>query len=244
MAAPLPIYVETFRVRHSEADVHGRLKLRALADYIQKAAAVDAERLGFGRSELLRCDRIWVLSRLRLELSRYPQIGDAVTIRTWPSTFDKLFARRQFELRMPDGEPAARGSSWWLLAGAGARRPLRPELFADRFPDHRDLPEFFPALDKIPRRRVAADRELTVEYSDVDVNGHLNNAEYAAIVQNFLGDRFQVGVMQLNFIAEAKPGATFRFGGAVSGADFYVEGVSDAGLLHFQAAGRAVATGS
>ncbi len=235
---PLPVYREEFRIRHSEADIHGKLKLRAMADYFQEAAAMHAELLGVGVGYLAETGRAWVLSRLKFRIERYPLLGETLSLVTYPSGFDRLFARRQFELRGAGGAIAAVGSSGWLLLDFATLRPLSPETIAGKLPDNSDKTEFFPALGKLPRRPAEPFRSEIVCYSAADVNGHLNNAEYVGKVQDFFADRAEIRELQINFVAETRPEAELLTGGAVTGDEFYFEGTSNSGALHFQAAGR------
>ena len=91
-------YTEPFRIRYSEGDRHGRLKLRTFFDYAQEVAGNHATALGCGLEALLARRQAWVLSRIRVRFRQYPSIGETVTMKTWPSGFAPLFARREFEL--------------------------------------------------------------------------------------------------------------------------------------------------
>lgn len=231
-------YEEAFRIRHSEADRHGRLKLRTLADYMQEAAARHADILGVGVNYLRMNNRLWVLSRFKIKITEYPQIGDTVTIRTFPTTFDRLFAHRQFEVKNDRGEIMSTATSYWLLLDAATLRPISPMTVADKFPDNRHLPEFFHDLAKIVRREVKHCKQYQVSFSAVDVNDHLNNAEYFGKIQDFLSGKGEIRELQVNFIAEAKENAEISIGGELNNDSFYIEGTSPVAELYFQSYGK------
>lgn len=107
------IYRENIRVRHREADRNGRLKLLSWFDFLQEAAANHAARLGVGLNALTERGQLWVLSRLKLEIRRSPQIGEELTVETYPSGVNRLFFTREFQVFDKSGEviaaPPARG---------------------------------------------------------------------------------------------------------------------------------------
>ena len=112
------IYRENIRVRHREADRNGRLKLLSWFDFLQEAAANHAARLGVGLNALTERGRLWVLSRLKLEIRRSPRIGEELTVETYPSGVNRLFFTREFQVFDKSGEVIARASSAWLLLSA------------------------------------------------------------------------------------------------------------------------------
>lgn len=177
------IYRENIRVRHREADRNGRLKLLSWFDFLQEAAANHAARLGVGLNALTERDQLWVLSRLKLEIRRSPQIGEELTVETYPSGVNRLFFTREFQVFDKSGEVIARASSAWLLLSAAKLRPLRPDQLPCPLPDNSDLPVHFRLDEKLPGDDALAEEfSVPVRFSMEDVNGHLNNAEYAGLV--------------------------------------------------------------
>lgn len=225
-------------VRHSECDRRGRLKLRSWFDFLQEAAAVHAEQLGVGVSMLLEHRMAWVLSRLKLVMEADLRIGDSVAVRTWPNGFHRLFAKRQYEL-FRAGRRVGYASSFWLLLEAASLRPLKPSALPRPFPDNSARPEFFPELDKLPAPELEAGRlECPVRESLMDVNGHLNNAEYAGFVQDFLAvvsPEWRTRQIQINYLnAIRAPDWLALHGGAANGV-YRLAGDNPAGQLCFQA---------
>ena len=65
---PPRIWAETFKVHSYEVDFTQRATLTTLCHYFQEAAWNHAELLGVGYSQLQTERRLWVLSRLLIEL--------------------------------------------------------------------------------------------------------------------------------------------------------------------------------
>ena len=77
----------SYRVRLSDADATGRLRLDAIARYLQDAAIDDVEETGWGAPE-----HLWVLRSVRVDVL-VPFLRDnAVDIVTWGSSFSSLAA--------------------------------------------------------------------------------------------------------------------------------------------------------
>jgi medium-chain acyl-[acyl-carrier-protein] hydrolase len=74
---------------------------------MQESAYLHAEHLGVGHTQLAPLQMSWVLSRMRIEISRWPKWGDTVRLRTWPSGRDRLFYYRDFEIKDGDDNPCA-----------------------------------------------------------------------------------------------------------------------------------------
>ncbi len=116
---------ETFAVRSYEVDAFSELSVPALWGYLQEAAGLSAERLGFGVSRCLDAGFTWVLARQRLELSRAARLGESVEIETWPNGTERLAAFREFVVRSR-GEELAKATSTWFLLDVKTRRPVDP----------------------------------------------------------------------------------------------------------------------
>ena len=128
---------------------------------------------------LLDNGQAWVLAFLRLRVHRYPDWHDTLTIETWPSGLDRLYATREFILSDERGE-CARATSAWLVIDTERRRPLRPpaELYDI------DTPDRPPALNvdrtkmEVPDTTPVHERTFRVRYHDLDLNRHVNNVRY------------------------------------------------------------------
>ena len=234
-----------FTVRHHEAGVEGTLRLAPLFDMFQDAAAEHAQILGCGMDYLQAQSKVWVLSRIAVEISRMPAIGETVTVETYPSGVERLFAIRQFTVKDEKDAVIVRATSCWLLLDAAALRPLRiMETLGRDLPMNEDKPRHFP----VPARIAALPENVTelgytVRHSQIDVNRHLNNAFFAAFVQDMAGaltgEHRMPTTLQILFQHAALPGEEIICrGGLENGSDFRMEGRSpDGGTVYFQAQG-------
>ncbi len=126
-------FEKEYRVHVYETGPDGRLNLYSLFNYLQDIASDHAIRLGFGRDDLLRDNRFWVLSRIYAEISEWPEWEDSIIVKTWPNGTDKLFALRNFDVSFPDGRHIASATSSWLILDRTTRKVQRPDSILANF---------------------------------------------------------------------------------------------------------------
>jgi acyl-ACP thioesterase len=172
------LHTKPFTVRYYEVGPSRLVRPATLLDYLQDTAAEHALLLSIGVQHLHRRDLTWVLSRLRLTVDRYPGVGEAVLVRTWPSTRGSLSSYREFEVLDQEGAIVARATTAWVLLDMVRRRPVRLAEFLPDYPlePRRAIDDDFPPL----QRQESSVREVrfTVRQSDLDMNRHVNNAVY------------------------------------------------------------------
>jgi len=241
-----PLFIERdYPVLLNQIGPDKALRPHVVFDYMQDIAAQHADLLKVGMSYLKELGIIWILSRIRLHMDRYPESGDTVHVRTWPSGIRKLFAQRQYELFSAlSGERLGYGSSCWLTLDLKTLRPLNPAQAAGgRIPENADRPVFFPDLGKLPAVQLDETAVThTAEQSHIDYNNHMNNAFYAMFTQDFLarkaGGLIRFKEIQINFNHSVAFGGSFRCGGVLNDDhSFGVCGMLDDGTNVFSAAG-------
>ncbi len=176
----MEIWDERFTVRSFDVDQRGRLSPLALFSWMLDAAGRHAVQLGWGIHDLQRQGLTWMLSRFRLQIGNLPGWGETVTVRTWPSGLDRLFAMRELRVLNEAGLRLARATSAWLLLNKSTRRPLRPgqelaELAASTPGRDDEL-----AVEPLPELgEPVRGPTFTARAFDLDVNGHVTAASLA-----------------------------------------------------------------
>ena len=181
-----------FAVRAYEMGVGESVTLPALCNYMQEAAGVNAERLGWGIRELQETGLTWMLSRLRVSVLRYAPQHATVTVRTWPSGMKgRLVAKRCFLGLDENGAELFRASSEWLYVNLASQKIERlPETFADLVPPGTpdfELPDIGGKFAHLPSVDGSAD--VIARRSDLDFNDHVNNVHYVEWMMEVGGGR-------------------------------------------------------
>ena len=101
------MYSYQSRIRYSELDEKGHLKLEALLDHFQDCSTFHSEDLGFGVDYLMQNHIIWVMSSWQIVVDRYPVLGERVTVATAPYDFKGFMGFRNFWVLDEAGERIA-----------------------------------------------------------------------------------------------------------------------------------------
>jgi acyl-ACP thioesterase len=179
---PIPASGRTFasrrRVRLSDMDVRGRLRLDAVARYLQDIAIDDVQETGWGLPE-----HLWFIRSIRIDVVS-PFLEDRdVELVTWCSGIAAIAAGRRWSV---SGDRGGRieVDSVWIHLGPD-ERPARLEGFdvyaeatgGRRVSTRLELPD--PPADGVRS-------PWPLRVTDVDLHGHVNNAAYCQAVEEQL----------------------------------------------------------
>ncbi len=203
-------YSKALPVQFSETNFRLKLKLYALVNKMQEASSLHAEALGMGYEVLASHNLGWIISRYKINMIRYPTWEENITIETWPSGMDRLFAMRRFKIYDEDKQHIGSIYCAYILVNSETERIQRM----------RELPVPLPVIEdkeeaeelekfKMPPHLVNCFTRQ-VHYTDVDLNKHMNNAYYVQWVEDcFPIETYknqQIKELQVNFISGAKLG--------------------------------------
>jgi acyl-ACP thioesterase len=179
--------------------------------FLQETAGNHATLNGFGFNSLSESKLFWVLSRLTLKIANYPMWNDELLLRTWSKAPGALMGNRDFELLNAQGEAIAVASTAWIMLDIASRRPQRIERFGSSFPHVLDRHAILEPPEKLPAIAApAATKPKEIMPSDVDMNGHVNNACYVRWALDLLPfprqDDKQIKILEVNFLSEAHAG--------------------------------------
>jgi medium-chain acyl-[acyl-carrier-protein] hydrolase len=188
----------------------GKLSLYSVFNYMQDIASEHAERLNFGRDDLLKANHFWVLSRIAAEIERWPGWKETIILKTWPRGTDKLFAIRDYEVCYPDGKHIASGTSSWLVVDIGSKRIQRPEEMLTRFNSGNSVRSSIgknAGKVELPRESYVTSDLFKIKVSDLDVNLHTNNVRYITWVSDTYSlDHIlknEPSAIEVNYLAES-----------------------------------------
>ncbi len=176
-------YVINTEIPCYDVDSDKKLKPAAFMDLAQEIAYQAATELGFGYDALQEKGTAWVLSRMHFEVLRYPVWRENISLMTWHKGAYGPFYLRDFDLRGSDGETAIRATSSWLVLDVVNRTMCRTTDVFDMVPPESICTK---SIIEKPADKVMMPRGVQpevvgvhkVEYSDIDLLGHTNNARY------------------------------------------------------------------
>ena len=164
-------------------DVSRRLSWHTLGHQLLDCAGRHATAHGFGYQALARDHRVWVVSRIVMELNARPSTGEPYSIETFINRIYRQFTDRMFIIR---GEDTVYGYAFstWAVINYDTRQPIlldgpvfapMAELMTDR-----TVPIAPPARIRVKSTEPVATHR--VAFSDLDRNGHMNSIRYIDIL--------------------------------------------------------------
>lgn len=205
-------FTEKHTVPCYDTDASWRLKPTSFMNMAQEAAGRHAVHLGFGYDDLIKTNTAWILSRVHVEFVDTPKWREEITLNTWHKGLNRLFFLRDFLITDKEGRERVKATTSWLVLNLETRRLVRdPNLMEDGTVCPENVIET-PA-DKVQMPKdVEAElvRTHLVSYSDIDTNGHTNNAMYMQWSMNAVGYEITssrpVKEFTINFNHETKAG--------------------------------------
>lgn len=189
----------TLEVTPKTADIGGLLEI------LQQAATAHAQMWHCGREEMLRdYNCVWMIARVWVKLHA-PLPLRALQVRTWTRPLSRGMSRREFDI-LCDGHLIAESVQAWVLTDVDTRRmrnmaTVQPMVEAPCCEVGKDAPLRRPALPA----QLKVLGHVTVQPADIDINGHLNNANYPRYALSVLPPR-QVCEMSLSYSRECFAG--------------------------------------
>ena len=204
-------FEKAYRVHVYETGPNGRLNLYSLFNYMQDIASDHAIRLGFGRDDLMRDNRFWVLSRVYAVIHYWPLWEDTIILKTWPNGTDKLFALRNYKISYADGRNIASGTSSWLILDRTTKKIQRPDSILSQYNQNMHTnksPIRYATKINSAEENGKESAVFRIKVSDLDVNLHTNNVRYLKWVSDSYDLDFIMNYYpqsaEINYIAESK----------------------------------------
>lgn len=205
-------FTQNFTIPCYDTDASWRLKPTSFMNLAQEAAGLHAVHLGFGYDDLIVNNTAWILSRVHIEFLDTPKWRDNITLTTWHKGLNRLFYLRDFVLTDETGKERVKATTSWLVLNLETRRLVRdPQLMEEGTVNLENALETPADKVQLPKdvEPVLA-FEHVVGYSDVDMNGHTNNAMYMQwamdAVDYAIASARPVKELTINFNHETKAG--------------------------------------
>ena len=184
-----PIYQQQFHITDTAADCFGRLKLSMLLSYVQEVASIHTTTLGAGFDALMAKNLFWAILRTRVQITRLPHSGETIRLETWPMPTSRVAYPRSVVAYDENGEEIFRAISLWCLMDKNSRSMVLPGKSGVMVEGTLRGNEL--ALPgSIAVRTLENTVSRQVLFSDLDVNGHMNNTRYMEWCSDLLPSAF------------------------------------------------------
>jgi acyl-ACP thioesterase len=187
----------------ADAAPTGRVRLDALARWLQDVASADVVDAGLGQQAL------WVVRRTRMHVERFPRFGETATVVTFASGLGRMWAQRRTSITTPAGGRVEAVALWVHLDPATGRpTPLHDQELVVYGPSAAGR-EVKARLRHPAPPDGAPGRRWRFRATEMDLAEHINNAAYwSPLEEELLGrDREPSSIdVELEFRTPAQPG--------------------------------------
>lgn len=231
-----------------QVDMTRRMRMSELFRLLEEVAVAHTEALGCTRAETLDKGLLWVITRQLIEIEEMPVYDDEIIIRGWQGDMMHIFFPRFYEVEK-EGRVVIRGQALWALIDEATREIIMPEdydIFLPGRPGSDDM--ILPAI-VMPKSagEPAAVTRLVTGFSQMDINGHMNNTSYFNMIDDAVWADVSSALpadgaagpadaarlmpvprsLYINYMSEIR-----------AGEDLTLKEYKDAGTLYFEGAGE------
>ena len=201
-----------FMVKPSECNAQQSLPLSLLVTQLIDLATDHANQLGIGFLELEPKGLGWVLSRLSVEMERWPGNGETYILSTWVESYNAHFSERCFSIVAGDNEVIGYARTIWMIIDLSTHQSVGTG--GTHLPEELIAGALCPIAKGVRHKPFVADKEseYTFKYSDLDFYRHVNTVRYISLLLNqFTLEEFDSNILSrfdVAFAHEAKYGET------------------------------------
>jgi acyl-ACP thioesterase len=198
------VFRQTVRPGLGDCAPSGRVRLDALARWLQDVAYFDVEDAGLADAA------VWVVRRSRMRVSRFPRFGERHQLATFCSGLGRMWAERRTSI-VPDGSAQSdvEAVSLWVHLDPVTKRPtpfteMEFEAYGDTSNGRKVTARLRHPMPDISSPTVP----WAFRATECDVADHVNNAAYLApLEEELLGaDDPEALDVEIEFRAPAQPG--------------------------------------
>ena len=126
IAHPNPFICDIHVDRHQIGNVIEHVSNIEYVRWLDRAAELHADSLGYTRKWLLDNGIMWFVARHEIDYLAEAWLGDELVIATWVRDFKKVKSWRDYVIARPsDGTVICRAATLWVLVDLESRRPRR-----------------------------------------------------------------------------------------------------------------------
>ncbi len=204
-----PIYTKQVPLESLHCDCFGNCKASALAYLVQEAAGEHCQLLNVSWEALHQKHLFWAILRHRIQITRLPREGETITLETWPMPTTRTAYPRSVIAYDEHRQELFRSIGLWVLMDPETRSLVLPGKSGVEVSGILRGMELSVPGSLVPKT-LERSHGRTVAFTDLDINGHMNNARYLDWIWDLLPSQFHqahpVKDMTLCYLSEAREG--------------------------------------
>ena len=230
------IHTEEYRINSHDCDLNGFVKPSAVLRYMHETANLQMKKYGPSNEQLRAENKAFILSKINLSFYRALHSHDIINVETWAvDSKGASFYRCSRVYR--ENDLIAEMVAVFALVDIKEKRLCRVSDVEFGFDSEPTMLELdLPARFKIPEETdLRLIGEYTVNYSDTDLNMHMNNTNYLDVYCDYLPDNKSSRVITavISYQAEAPLGASVKiYRGRDDDGVYYFRTIRDDGSVN------------
>lgn len=207
-------YNKEYEINYYQVDPNLNCSIESVVNILADIGTAQSEELGVGIDYCFTNRRTWVFYQYDIKINKYPSCYDKINVITNPSGFKKFYASREYSIyNKKTQEVLIEGKAIFFLIDIDKRKAIRiPEeeykIYGIHDDNNKDI-----TVERLEKPKdIQYSKELSVRYSDIDSNGHVNNTKYIQWAIEVLPIDFlynhRINRLQVTFEKECKYGTT------------------------------------
>ena len=182
-------YRQKFTIEPTAVDRYKRLKPSMLLLYAQEVAGHHSDAFDLTYDGLAERGLFWAIIRNRVQITRLPMEGETITLETWPMPTTRVAYPRATAAYDEAGNELFRCTGLWVLMDIASRAMILPGKSGVDVPGYLRGDELEAPKSLLPKD-LSHSENRRVCFTDLDCNGHMNNARYLDWVADLLPSEF------------------------------------------------------
>nr|WP_318706908.1 acyl-ACP thioesterase domain-containing protein [uncultured Treponema sp.] len=188
------VFTAKFYIGYSDINKDYNLTNTSLLKIFENVASMHSH---VAKDDINESEGRWFLTGYHVKITKRPQYGETVTIKTWSRDMKGVQASREFEVYNEKNELCLTGLSNWIRINAKTLRLERisPEVY-EAYGSEPERTNFnYSWIEKLKEsEKTDYEKEFHIERNFIDANKHMNNVYYLDLATNILPEEvYQAG---------------------------------------------------
>ncbi len=204
------LFTKEYYISPGDCSGQGELPVWRLLDNLIETATYHANSWGVGYAKLIQENRTWVLSRVAIEMKRYPHVNETYTVTTWVDSFNRHYSQRYFKIADTQGNTLGYAKTIWVVIDLTTRASC--DISALSYIAENVFPQPCPIEGQSRIRLTEPSRTAhhSCLFTDIDFNRHVNSTRYVCLFLNQWSmehyDSYFTSRFEISFMKEAYAG--------------------------------------
>lgn len=200
-------YSQQFYLSAGECNPQAEMPVTLLMNRIIEVATNHANAWGVGYARLIKDDQGWVLSRVTIEMKRYPRVDENYSLTTWIEDYNRHFSQRNMEVRDCNDEIIGYVRTIWVVINLSTRESVDISKLSYISENVSGRPCPIEPQSRLRPFEPTRTESYQFQYTDIDFNGHVNTVRYIEhILNQFPMQQYKENIIQrleLAFVKES-----------------------------------------